>query len=137
VGLFERKIYSTKDFTITYFPSSKASSNTLYGDDGKTNNSIQKNKYQLINFKYGGWNGKAVISIDASKESFKDKPNTRNLVLCISGLVKKPLSIHVNGKKIAGNVGINIPFTEWDEVHKSMRIHLILANSPLSIDIVA
>jgi len=28
-----------------------------------------------------------------------------------------------------------MPFIDWDEVHKAMRIHLVLANRPLTINI--
>ena len=127
--------YSTKDLTITYFPSSKASSYTLYDDDGEKNNAVKKNKYQLINFNSTGWNGQTVINIDANTGSFNGKPNERNLILCIPGLVKIPSSISINGKKIQDNMSSSIPYAEWDETHKIMKLHLILANGPLRISI--
>jgi oligosaccharide 4-alpha-D-glucosyltransferase len=130
-----KNVYTTGELTITYFPSSKASSYTLYDDDGETKDPVKKNKYQLIEFKSNGWNGHTQISIVANTGIFYGKPNKRDLILCIPGLLEKPSSITINGKKIAGKMNNGIPYAEWDDVLKTLKLHLILANNPISIKI--
>jgi oligosaccharide 4-alpha-D-glucosyltransferase len=90
--------YHTKDLQVVYFPSAKATTYTMYDDDGLTNKSWEKNAFELIQFSGQQLAASTQISISSNGGSFKGQPATRHLRLYVADLAKKPQSVQVNGQ---------------------------------------
>lgn len=96
-GLMNTKQYNPAKLVVTYFPSSKPSSYTLFDDDGKTNRSWERKQYELITFKA---DGKRTITITSNGGSYPGKPASRTFTLKVVNVSKAPAAVLVDGKKI-------------------------------------
>lgn len=97
-GFTNLEDYHTKDLNVVYFPSAKATSYTMYDDDGLTNKSWEKGAFELIEFNGQQLAASTKISIASTGGNFKGQPEVRNLRLYVADLAKKPQSVMVNGQ---------------------------------------
>lgn len=95
-GLMNTKQYNPAKLMVTYYPSSKASSYTMFDDDGKTNKSWERKQYELITFKA---DGKRTITIASNGGSYPGKPASRTFTLKVVNISKAPVAVTINGKK--------------------------------------
>lgn len=94
-GLLNTKQYNPAMLKVTYFPSNKPSSYTLFDDDGITNKSWENGHFELITFKS---TGKRDIVITSNGGKYAGKPASRSLSFTIVNVEKAPASVTVNGK---------------------------------------
>ncbi|MEP6928042.1 MAG: TIM-barrel domain-containing protein [Ginsengibacter sp.] len=86
--------YTGKSVTIKYYPSSYKSNYTLFDDDGVTNNTLSKGKFELISFEGKTIADKIDITISSPK---KQSGHSKKIQLIFPG-DKKILSVKINGK---------------------------------------
>ena len=127
--------YSTKDLLITYMPSTEESEYTLFDDDGKSRNSLQKNNYELITFNSNGWKDACTITIKSNQGNFAGKPASRSFTLAIPGIYKLPKQVLVNGKEAVQTKTSSGPATWWDDNMKAAYIHFEFTGQPLEIKV--
>ncbi|WP_320052651.1 TIM-barrel domain-containing protein [uncultured Acetobacteroides sp.] len=113
-GLMNTKQYNPAKLVVTYYPSAKPSSYTLFDDDGKTNKSWERKQYELITFKA---DGKRTITIASNGGSYPGKPASRTLTLRVVNADKAPATVTINGKKVqpafdaaGGMLTVTVPF---------------------------
>jgi oligosaccharide 4-alpha-D-glucosyltransferase len=98
---------STDSLVWNYYASEKASSYTMFDDDGESKKSIAEKQYELISSSVSYSNKMYHFVFTSNKGSFKGKPQVRTIVLVIhdgSGTVVKKVF------KFDGNaVSINVP----------------------------
>jgi len=126
--------YNTSNLMIAYLPSAKASSYTLFDDDGKTSTSIAKNQYELITFASTGWNGKCEFTVSSNKGNFPGKPAARKLMLTIPGLTRMPAIIKVNGRVVSSQRA-KTSFATWDEKMHAVFIHFTFRGKDLKVEV--
>lgn len=90
--------YHSNSLQVTYYPGEADSQYTLYDDDGKTNLSFEKNKYELLHFKARVTKSKYILEMTSNGGVFDQKPSVRNILLTIPGLISKPSSLTLNGQ---------------------------------------
>lgn len=90
--------YDPTFLTIKYFPSTQASSYTLFDDNKLSPTSIADGQYQLIKFE-GQVAGKTTEIKISSEGEYKEMPESRMLTFEIPN-VAKPKSVSVNGQTI-------------------------------------
>ena len=95
--------YTGKTLTIKYYPSANKSTYKLFDDDGITNNTLSKGKYELINFEGKTREDKTDIIISSSK---MQKGNSKKIKLVFPKNNKIAL-VKINGKYFKNNVDLN------------------------------
>lgn len=103
-GLLNTKQYNPAQVVVTYYPSAKPSSYTLFDDDGVTNKSWERKQFELITFKS---NGKGQIAISSNGGKYKGKPLVRTFTFNIVNVDKAPASVTVAGKKAKSTYNVS------------------------------
>ncbi len=89
--------YDDKKLLIEYYPSTKKTNYTLFLDDGKTKNTLEKNQFALINFEGKEENDVINITISTSgNDSIKSVSRILKLIIPGTTVIKA----YVNGKSI-------------------------------------
>ena len=128
--------YKSDALSVTYYPSTEDSSYTMYDDDGKTNLSLEKGKYELLHFKAIVDAKKYTIAISSNGGSFHKKPSQRNIVLNVPALSSKPVTIKINGKLIClDNANDRVPKATWCAKKGLLSITFIFTGSDQQIEI--
>ena len=95
--------YSSKELTIKYYPSLNESSFTMYDDDGITNNTLAKGKYELLKFEGVTKQGEIHIRIS---NAYNTSAKSRKLKIVLPAQYKiilrngKSRSVTTNSYKI-------------------------------------
>lgn len=97
--------YTGKNITVKYYPSAKASRYVLFDDDGKTNNTLAKGKYDLLILE-GKQSGKNIHIILAEG---KHPGMTRNIKLVLPAGYDIQ-STKVNNRSYAQKDALNLTF---------------------------
>ena len=84
--------YNGKELTIKYYPSLKGSSYTMFDDDGTTNNTMAKGRYELLKFEGLSKEGEIKIKISSGNNA---APTSRKLKFVLPVQYKV---LSVNGK---------------------------------------
>ncbi len=95
-GMMNTKEYNPAQLVVTYYPSAKPSSYTLFDDDGKTNRSWERHQYELITFKA---DGKRSITIASNGGRYPGKPASRTFTLKVVNVDRAPAAVTINGRK--------------------------------------
>ena len=107
--------YTSDSLTVTYYPGSENSSYIMYDDDGKTNLSLEKGQYELLQFKAVVEAKKYTLKMSSNGGSFDKRPAHRNITLNIPALNKKPGTIKINGQLLnIDNEDHRGPHATWD-----------------------
>jgi oligosaccharide 4-alpha-D-glucosyltransferase len=93
--------YNTNNLYVMYYPATTETSYTLYDDDGKTNNSWNKNQFELLTFKGKDDRKRIKISINSNGGHFPGKPSIRTLRLYVVDMKAVPTIASWNGKPMA------------------------------------
>lgn len=97
-----KKLSSTKDYNdrkllVEYYPSTQKTHYSLFIDDGKTKNTLEKNQFALINFEGKTDNDIINITISASgNDSIKNLSRVLKIIIPVSTVIKA----YVDGKSI-------------------------------------
>ena len=124
--------YSTANITVTYYPSTNFSENTLYDDDGNTNNAIDKKQYELLTFQTDGLLKETGITIRSNGGIFKGKPESRAITLAIPGLERKPQYVSINNVQVMESDVAKTHFT-WNEEKKLFSTHFTFSGDTMMI----
>lgn len=92
--------YQNDFLNVTYYPDSADSSYTMYDDDGNTNMSLEKNKYELLHFEARVGERKFSLQMSSNGGNFENKPLHRTVILKIPALPREPGTVKLNGKKV-------------------------------------
>jgi oligosaccharide 4-alpha-D-glucosyltransferase len=95
--------YTGKNIAIKYYPSANKTEYALFDDDGITNNTLSKGKYELINFEGKTREDKTDIIISSSK---MQNGNSKKIKLVFPKNNKIAL-VKINGKYFKNNVDLN------------------------------
>jgi oligosaccharide 4-alpha-D-glucosyltransferase len=95
--------YTGKNITIKYYPSSDKSNYTLFDDDGITNNTLSKGKYELINFE--GKTNKDQVRIIISSPKMQQGDSKK--IKLIFPKNNKITLVKINGQYFKNNVDVN------------------------------
>lgn len=90
--------YQADKLLVTYYPGTHDSSYTMYDDDGKTNLSFEKGKFELLHFQATVRSKNYRINLSSNNGNFDNKPVKRNMVINIPALAQKPSSLRINGQ---------------------------------------
>jgi oligosaccharide 4-alpha-D-glucosyltransferase len=137
-GMINTEAYRPDSLLVTYYPSSEDSQYTMYDDDGKTNLSWEKSKYELLHFKASVADKKYTMNISSNGGSFDNKPSTRNITLNIPALTRKPASVSLNGVPIAvEESAINDvkPAVSWNRSSRTLSIEFAFEGVETTIKI--
>lgn len=124
-GLMNLEQYSTKALNILYIPSANASSYTLYDDDGKTNNVVEKKQFELLQFSGSAANNLITISLKSNGGNFTGRPSSRTLHFTIPNQSKPPSSVLINEKPHKN--------FRYDEETKMLHVQATFTRQPLKI----
>jgi oligosaccharide 4-alpha-D-glucosyltransferase len=94
------RAYQQGNLTVTYYPSAEDSSSTMYDDDGNTNLSFEKGRYELLTFTAFVSVKKYTLKVSSNGGSFDDKPVSRKIQMNIPGLAGKPNRVNMNGQPV-------------------------------------
>ncbi len=130
--------YKSGSLSVTYYPGTEDSSYTMYDDDGKTNLSLEKGRYELLHFKAFVTGKKYTLKMASNGGTFADKPAYRNLVINVPALTRKPTMVTINGKSISMNGSINNgqPHATWNRKSGLLSIELVFNGSGQQIEII-
>lgn len=126
-GLTNLEKYSTRSLNVLYIPSSTTTSYTLFDDDGKTNRSFEKKRFELLQFSGSSTNNVITISLKSNGGKFPGRPSSRTIEFSIPGQSQKPTSVLLNSKPITN--------FNYDEAEKMLRIQTAFTNKPIKIEI--
>lgn len=99
-GLRNTEAYASDSLQVTYYPSSGSSSYTLYDDDGSTNSSFDKRRFELLRFEASVRKDHYTLRMSSNGGVFTGRPDHRKISLVIPGLPGRPSGITLNGKWI-------------------------------------
>lgn len=126
--------YSTADLSVTYYPAAKSSDYTLFDDDGSTNGSVIKGKFELIKMHGNGWNNGGKITFASNGGTFAGRPAKRHIVLTIPGAARATSSVLINGKVLTKSAKGNNYFVRNSETN-NLDIHFTFSGSKTSIEV--
>jgi oligosaccharide 4-alpha-D-glucosyltransferase len=131
VAIANTSAYSTRDITVTYFPSESFSDYIMFDDDGTTNKSVEKKQFELLTFETDGWGAESKFTIRSNGGSFIGKPKSRKITFAIAGIDKHPTSVNINGKSLAA-AGMKANGS-WNEQTKTFNVTFSFTGNPLVI----
>lgn len=99
-GMRNTETFTSDSLEVTYYPCNGASSYAMYDDDGKTNSSFDKRKFELLHFEAGNSNEYCTLHMSSNGGMFADRPDLRKIDLMIPGLSARPSYIAINDQWI-------------------------------------
>lgn len=129
--------YQQDSLMVTYYPGTADSSYTMYDDDGKTNLSLEKGKYELLNFKASPEGKNYSIIMSSNGGFFYNKPVHRNIVLKVVALTRRPAFIKINGQAVTIN-SVRADCTsqaEWNRQSGVLSIRFVFTGTQQLIEI--
>lgn len=130
--------YKTDTLSLNYFPdlSVRASSYTLYHDDGETPNAYEKGMFNLIQLKGSSGPNELKISLE-SENSYPLMPSRRWLAWSISNVASLPTSVVINKKNklvvVADAMGADMQKAYYDSQNQRLIFYMDWDNLPAEI----
>lgn len=129
--------YKPDSLSVTYYPGMEDSSYTMFDDDGKTNLSLEKGKYELLYFKASLTGKKYTLKMSSNGGSYFKKPKHRNIVLNVPALTRMPAIVTINGQSISidGSNNTGGPHAKWNRKSGLLSIAFVFNGSNQQIEI--
>lgn len=129
--------YKPDSLSVTYYPGTEDSSYTMFDDDGKTNLSLEKGKYELLYFKASVTGKKYSLKMSSNGGSYFKKPKHRTIVLNVPALTKRPAMVTINGQSISIDSSNNTggPHAKWNRKSCLLSITFVFNGSNQQIEI--